>query len=281
MKPTIIRIPKNNSDFQYIETLRRNRTKRGRAGVFFVEGVRAINQALAYGWTFSALVYSREKRLSDWATGVIAQANAQTHYELTAALMEELSQKEDPSELLALIEMPQDDLSRIPTGENLLAVVLDRPGLPGNIGTIIRSCDALGADGLVITGHSADLYDPETVRATTGSFFAVPSVRLPSQNELIPWIEQLKQRPSGLRVVGTSAKSTIPMDEYDFTAPALLLAGNENHGLSEAYRALCDDMVTIPMSGSASSLNLASAVTIMLYEVARQRRGKQRREAQR
>ncbi len=274
MKPVVIRITTRNSEFQIIETLRRNRVKRNQTGEFFVEGVRAINLAEQNGWQIDALVYTREKRLSDWAEGIIARAGAKKLYELTPALMDELSQKEEPSELIALVAIPADDLSRIPIRENPLIVVLDRPILPGNIGTIIRSCDALRVNGLIITGHSADLYDPETIRATTGSFFALPSVRLPSHKELFAWVQQLKERSPQLTVVGTSAKATLPIHEHDFTRPTLLLAGNETHGLSEAYKAQCDVMVTIPISGTASSLNLASATSIMLYEIDRQRRMK-------
>lgn len=273
MPPALIKIRSQNDEFQYIETLRRNRVKRNKAGEFFVEGVRAIDQAVSNGWEIGALVYTREKRLSDWAEGILEKARAKRHYELPAALLELLSQKEEPSELIALVTIPNDDLSRIPVRENPLLLVLDRPMLPGNIGTVIRSCDAFRADGLIITGHSADLYDPETIRATTGSFFTVPSARLPSHKELVPWIDTLKQRKPRLQVVGTSSKVSLPLYDFDFTRPTLLLAGNETHGLSEAYRQLCDAMVTIPIFGTTSSLNLANAVSIVLYEVSRQRAG--------
>jgi 23S rRNA (uridine2479-2'-O)-methyltransferase len=274
MKATLIKIHSENSDYQYIETLRRNRTKRNRAGVFFVEGVRSITLALNNGWEFDALIFTREKRLSDWAEGVIERSGAKRHYELTTLLLYKLSQKEDPSELIALVKMPADDFTRIPVRGKSLAVVLDRPMSPGNIGAVIRSCDAFRADGLIVTGHSADLYDPETIRAATGSFFCIPAVRQPSHKELIPWLEGLKRWRGNLQVVGTSAKATLPIQEFDLTRPTILLAGNETHGLSEAYRALCDEMVTIPMDGCASSLNLACAVSVILYEISRQR-GKQ------
>jgi TrmH family RNA methyltransferase len=272
MTVPVTRIFTRNSEYQTIESLRRNRVKRSQAREFFVEGVRAIDQALLHNWEISAFVYSREKRLSDWAEGILADSRARKHYELPAALMKEISLKEEPSELVALAGMPPDDLSRIPASGCPLVVVLDRPILPGNIGSIIRSCDALRADGLVITGHSADLYDPETIRGTTGSFFSLPSVRLPSHRALLPWIEALRERHPALQVVGTSAKAAVPIDEFDFRRPILLVAGNETHGISEAYRALCDAMVTIPMGGSASSFNLAAATSILLYEIDRQRR---------
>lgn len=271
MKPHIVKIFSENADFQVIEALRRSRSKRAQTGQFFVEGVRAINQALLHGWQPAAWVYSREKRLSDWAENILARSTARKHFEMPLALLEKLSQKEDTSELLALFPIPKNDLARIPLRENPFILLLDRPASPGNLGSIIRSCDALGGDGLLITGHAADLYDPETIRASTGSFFAVPSVLFPSCKELLPWLETLRQRFPGLQLVGTSAKGKIPLPSHDFTPPAILVIGNETHGLSQACRQLCDVMVRIPMFGAASSLNVASAASIMMYEVTRQR----------
>ena len=272
MQTTITKILTENSDFQYIKTLQRNRTKRNRAREFVVEGVRSITQAIHNHWVINALVYSRDKRLSDWAEGVIEHAEAKQHYLLPVRLMEKLSQKEDTSELIVIAAMPADDLGRIPERENLLIVVLDRPTNPGNLGTVIRSCDALRVDGVIITGHSVDLYDPETIRATTGSFFSLPAVRLPSYKELIPWSERLRQRLDRFQIIGTSARAEISIQSHDFSAPTILLVGNESHGLSENFRAICDAMVTVPMYGSATSLNVACATAIILYEVDRQRR---------
>jgi tRNA G18 (ribose-2'-O)-methylase SpoU len=276
MKTTITKINTENSDFQYIETLQRNRTKRNKTREFVVEGVRSINQAVLNHWTINALVYTRDKRLSDWAEGVIEHSGAKIHFVLPSPLMGKLSQKEDTSELIAIAAMPTDDLARIPERTNLLVVVLDRSTNPGNLGTVIRSCDALRVDGVITTGHSVDLYDPETIRATTGSFFSLPVVRLPSYKELIPWLGEMKQHLEQLQVVGTSARAEIPIQSYSFTAPTILLVGNESHGLSENARALCDVMVTIPMYGSATSLNVACATSILLYEVDRQRRTREK-----
>jgi tRNA G18 (ribose-2'-O)-methylase SpoU len=272
MKTTVIKIFTENSEFQYIETLQHNRTKRNRAMEFVVEGVRSINQAMAHGWTINALVYTRGRRLSDWAEGVIESSDAKIHYMLSGPLMEKLSQKEDTSELIAIAAMPEDTLARIPERDGLLVVVVDRPTNPGNLGTIIRSCDALQVNGVIMTGHAVDLYDPETIRATTGSFFSLPVIRLSSSQEIIPWLDGLKQRFNTLQVVGTSAKAETVIQSFNFTAPTILLIGNESHGLSDHLRSLSDAMVTIPMYGSATSLNVACATSILLYEVNRQRR---------
>jgi len=270
----IIKIYSENNDFQYAETLRRKREKRLRQREFFVEGVRPINQALKYNWHVRAWLYSREKPLSDWAENILRTSQAAVHYELPWHLHAKLSGKTEPSELIGLVRMPADDLARIPLTDQLLVVVFDRPASPGNLGTIIRSCDALHVDGLIITGHGVDLYDPETISATTGSFFALPTVRLPSQKELLPWLETVKQRRGGIQIVGSDEHGEHDLDAHDFTLPTLLVAGNETWGMSAAYRELCNAIVSIPIAGSASSLNVACATSILLYEIGRQRRSK-------
>ncbi|GAC1652984.1 MAG: TrmH family RNA methyltransferase [Ktedonobacteraceae bacterium] len=272
MTPRLIKIYTENNDFQYIETLRRNREKRQRNKEFFIEGVRPINQALRYKWQIRAFAYSREKRLSDWAEGILARSQASIHYELRLPLLEKLSNKSEASELIALVTMPEDDVARIPVSENLLVVIFDRPASPGNLGTIIRSCDALHVDGLIITGHAVDLYDPETISASTGSLFALSTVRLPSQKELHPWLTTIRNQLQHVQLVGSSEDAEVDVAQHDFTHPTLLIVGNETWGMSAGYKELCDVMVKIPIHGSASSLNVACATSIMLYEIDRQRR---------
>jgi TrmH family RNA methyltransferase len=136
MKATITKIFTENSQFQYIETLQRNRTKRNRAREFVVEGVRSINQAISNHWMINTLVYTRDRRLSEWAEGVIERAGAKNHFVLPISLMGKLSQKEDTSELVAIVAMPDDDLTRISLRKASLVVVLDRPNNPGNLGTV-------------------------------------------------------------------------------------------------------------------------------------------------
>jgi 23S rRNA (uridine2479-2'-O)-methyltransferase len=274
MRPRVVRIYTENNDFQHVETLRRRREKRQRHQEFFVEGVRPINQALKHGWTINAFWYARDRQLSDWARNILQHSQARVHYELLPHLMEKLSGKEEASELIAIVAMPEDRLARIPIKDDLLVVIFDRPASPGNLGTIMRSCDALHADGLIISGHAVDLYDPETISASTGSFFALPTVRLPSHKELLPWIERLKRESERVKIVGSDEKAEYSIEEHDFTGPTLLVVGNETWGMSASYRELCDVMVKIPIAGSASSLNVACATSIFLYEIDRQRRAR-------
>jgi tRNA G18 (ribose-2'-O)-methylase SpoU len=272
MKPVVLRISKENAYFQHVESLRRKREKRQKHREFFVEGVRPINQALKYSWHIKAFLYSPANGLSDWARNILKHSPAETHIELTPALLAKLSNKTEPSELLAVVAMPADDLTRIPVRAHMLVAIFDRPASPGNLGTLIRSCDALRVDGLIISGHGVDLYDPETISASTGSFFALPVVRLPSHKELQPWLAAIKQQSADVQVVGSDEKGSITLDECDFSRSTLLVIGNETWGMSAAYRELCDTIVKIPIYGSASSLNVACATSIILYEIDRQRR---------
>ncbi len=270
--PRTVRIRSENADYQHIETLRRNRSKRARSGEFLVESVRSITAALRHGWVVRALAFAEDRAPSRWAQEVLADARTETHYALPGALLDQLSERHEGSELLALVRVPADDPARIPVVPDLRAVVFDRPASPGNLGSLIRSADALGAQGLVVLGHAADLYDPETVRASTGSLFALPCVRLAGPQELAAWVASLRAELGDLQLVGADERGSVEAARHDFRTPTALLLGNETHGLSHALLELCDATVRIPMVGSASSLNVAAAGTALLYEMDRQRR---------
>lgn len=266
----IIKIDKESAQFQLLKALKTNREKRNKDGFIF-EGVRNINNALKYNWKVKAFFYSSEKGLSNWARDVLKNSHAEIHYDLSSELLKKLSNKEESSELLALADIPKDDLNNIKVDDNMLVVVFDRPTSPGNLGTIIRSCDSFGVNGLIITGHATDVYDPETISATTGSLFSFPIVRLGSQKELEPWINKMREKYLNLQIVGSDEKGKSKIYEFDFKQPTILLAGNEKWGLSAGYKELADEMVYIPMEGSASSLNVAVATSIIISEIKRQR----------
>jgi TrmH family RNA methyltransferase len=237
-----------------------------------VEGVQPITRALAHGWVFEAVIHSQQTQLSAWAADVIAQCRAPIRYELTPDLLASLSGKTSPSELLAVVRMAPDDVQRIRVGRDLLALVLDAPSNPGNLGTIVRSCDALGADGVIVTGHAVDVYDPATITASRGSIFGVPVVRLDSPAAVARWVADARQTIGTCVIVGADEKGPVELSAHDFGPPTVVLLGNEARGLGQAYHRMCDTLVRIPMSGSPSSLNVSVAASIILYEAVRQRR---------
>jgi tRNA G18 (ribose-2'-O)-methylase SpoU len=252
-------ISTRNAAFQQWQALLTNRSKRQRAGEFLVQGVRPITLAAEHGWEIRTLLHAGGPR-SRWAKDLLGRYD---HAELTGELMRELGEK-DEQELIAVVGLRPDRLDRIPQGPDTLVVVFDRPASPGNIGTLIRSADAFGAHGVIVTGHAADPYDPRAVRASTGSLFAIPVVRVASHREVLDW--------TGARIVATDEDGDTGVADADLTGPVVVLVGNEATGLSAAWRDAAHQTVRIPIGGAASSLNAAVAGTVVLYEAARQRR---------
>lgn len=266
-----MRITRPNARFQQWEALLRNRNKRQRAGEFLVQGVRSISLAMDRGWPIRAVLYDAERSLSPWAVRVLDNAGAE-RVALAPELLRQLTDKdEDEPELVAVVEMPGDQLSRIRVETPFLGLAFDRPSMPGNIGAIIRSLDAFGGSGLIVTGHGADPYDPKSVRASTGSLFALPVVRLPSHQPVVDWARDQRADGTAMTIVGTDETGTDDIADVDLTGPTLLVIGNERAGMSAGWRESCDVIARIPIGGAASSLNAASAAAVVLYEAARQR----------
>lgn len=266
------KVSNKNNIFQRFEVLKTNRNKRYRYNEFLVEGVRSLNEAVKNNWKIKSFLYDKNN-LSDWARDMIRNVSTDMNYCLTAELMRELSGKEDTSELMAVIEMREDSLESVPLSDNPFIVLFDRPSNKGNLGTMIRSCDALGADLLIITGHAVDLYDPDVVVSAMGSFFNMPVIRIADNNALFAYVDRLKQLYPGFITVGTTAHRENPIYSADLTVPLMLMMGNETMGLNKAFKEYCDLLCTIPMSEKsyASSFNVSCAASILMYEITRQR----------
>ena len=268
-----IRVFSKNSTYQKFQVLKTNRNKRYKYNEFLVEGVRSLNEAVKNGWKIHSFLYDRED-LSDWAKDMIASVRTDENFCLAPELMAELSGKEDTSELMAVIEMREDRLEDVKLSGRPFIVLFDRPSNKGNLGTMIRSCDALGADLLIITGHSVDLYDPDVVVSGMGSFFNMDVVRVSDNNELYAYIDSLRERYPGFTVIGTTAHNETAIWQADLTAPFMMMIGNETMGLNKAFKEYCDLLCTIPMDerSYASSFNVSCAASIMMYEAVRQRK---------
>lgn len=261
-----------NNAYQHFQVLKTNRNKRYKAGEFFVEGVRSINEAVGQGWRVKSFLFG-DGRLSHWADNLLKTVATERNYRLTAELMEELSGKTDTSELMAVIEMREDGLKESYLSENPFIVLFDRPSNKGNLGTMIRSCDALGADLLIMTGHSVDLYDPDVVVSAMGSFFKLPVVRVSDNHALWDFVADVRKRYPAFQMIGTTAHKQTPVYDVDLTGPVMLMIGNETMGLNQNFKDMCDALCTIPMAEDsyASSFNVSCAASVMMYEVTRQR----------
>jgi 23S rRNA (uridine2479-2'-O)-methyltransferase len=265
-----LRVTTRNAGFQQWQALLTNRTKRARAGEFLVQGVRPITLAVEHGCAVHTLIYPDGRSLSAWAVSMLDRTGAQP-VAMASELVAELADKPD-AELIAVVGRPEPPaLADLPADPHLLVVVFDRPATPGNIGTLIRSADAFGASAVIVTGHAADPYDPRAVRASTGSIFALPVLQADSHRPVLDWAAGLRDRGLPVELVGTDEHGTSDVAEYDLTGPRMLLIGNETGGLSAGWREAADVTVRIPITGAASSLNAATAATVILYEATRQR----------
>ncbi len=264
-----LRVSTRNARFQEWEALLGNRKKRNQVGGFLVQGVRPIDLALEHRWEFQDVLFDAERRLSEWARKVLETSGADV-YAVSRELMAELGEKDvDVPELLAVVSMPDTSLKRVEAGERFLGVVFDRPGSPGNLGSLIRSADAFEADLVVTTGHGADLFDPRTVRASTGSLFSMRVAHAERPADVAAWVAA---QAEPVRMVGTDEHGERDLAEEDLTGSTLLVIGREADGMSRAWRETVDATARIPIGGAASSLNAAAAGSIALYEAARQRR---------
>ena len=264
-----------NADFQRFEALKRSREKRSRQGLFFLEGVQMVEQSIRHGWRFYAMAVADGKRLSGWAEDMIRRADPQVLYQMAPALHGELSDRENPCEILGLLYAREDGMARLSArlagAYPPLIAVFDRPASPGNLGTFLRSADAFSASGALVTGHAADFYDPQCIRASVGTLFSIPFASLSGAEEAADCLRALPCRPL---IVGTSAHGTVNLSDVDLTGPVALAVGNETFGLSQAWKEKCDVLARIPIFGAASSLNAGSAATVCFYEICRQRMAK-------
>lgn len=262
-----INIGKENATFQEILALKENRVKRAKKKMFFVEGVQNIKDAISNNWEIFAFIYCDFNSLSDWAKGVLNKAENQ--YCLSKDLMRKLGDKDDLSELLAIVKMKEQKIQEF--SANPLIVLLDRPSKKGNLGTNIRTCDAMGVEQIFFTGHAVDIYDHNVITSSMGSFFKVPIKFLESNEEFENIVRELKNKYHSFQLVGTSLQSNTLIQNCDFTKPTMLLVGNEAMGLSKYYNDKCDKLVKIDMRAGIDSLNVSCATAIALYEINRQR----------
>lgn len=271
--PLALRVSKKNALFQEWLALKDNRQKRHRSGQFLVEGTTGIDSAIGHGWPLAELLYPAGRRLSAWAEAHLASSAAERLVEIDAELLGELTERHEGTELLAVARVVDRELASLELREPWLIVAVDRPKSPGNLGSVIRTAVAFDAAAVILTGHAADPFDPASVRASVGTLFDVPVVRLPSQAPLLAWVDAQRARQS-LTLVGTGQAGSELLDQVDLRGNTLIILGNETEGLSQAYRAACDRFVRLPTSARQSSLNVSAAAAIILYEVQRQRGAK-------
>jgi TrmH family RNA methyltransferase len=259
-----------NPRVKYLRSLRL-RKYRQRESRFLIEGIRIVEEALTGGAPVETLVCAPDLLISERANALVERVEPSRRLLLSGDVFRTLSDREEPQGIAAVLHIEERSLVDLPLDNDLLAIVAYQLRDPGNLGTIIRTADAAGATGVVVVEPSVDLYDPQTVRATMGSLFSLPVVRLDDETALARWYRDIRLRGLPLLVVATSAQGPQLHFEVDYRRPLVLLMGSERHGLPSPVRGEADVLVRLPMVGRATSLNVAAAAAALIYEVIRQR----------
>lgn len=239
---------------------------RDKQGAYLVEGVHLVQEALKSNAPIETLLYSVERGVP--AEVELLLSSAATRFEcnpVSEQVLAKCSDAQTPQPVIAVVAKAVHSPEQLLDVPDSLVVVVDGVQDPGNLGTIIRSADAVGASGVVLGAGTVDLYNPKTVRSTMGSLFHLPI----AEAELPPLLTQAKAR--GIRLFNTSLQAKRTCYEADFTAATWFILGNEGKGVSPEVAAHVDEHVIIPMKGQAESLNVAMAATVLLFESMRQR----------
>jgi TrmH family RNA methyltransferase len=252
----------SNSTVKLLRSLRDKKARRSE-GLFLAEGLRILTEARDSGRLPEIIAFSADGAKHPLAAEIIAATEAAggDAVETSADILSKMSGKDNPQMLLGAYRQPETSLEAIDRSAAPLWIVAQALRDPGNIGTILRTGDAVGAGGLILIDDCADAFSVEAVRASMGALFtqAIATARWP---EFIGWL-----RSGQGQLVGTSLNTEQNYLMAEYRRPCFLLIGNEQQGLPADYEAECDLLVKIPMAGRADSLNAAMAAAVMAFAI--------------
>lgn len=251
----------SNSRVKEIRKLR-ERKEQKRTGLFYMEGTRIVGEAFEKGAEIETLVVCPELLKTDYSMELCqkAQKRGLDILEVSRPVFESLAVKENPQGLAAVAKAQFYALENLDISHGII-VALTEIADPGNLGTIIRTADAVDAQGVILIGDCTSPYDIGSIRGTMGAIFSTKIVRT-TLPEFLAW-----KKRTGLQLIGTSDKSATDYIDIDYADPVILLMGSERVGMSPEEFEACDEIAAIPMMRSSDSLNLAVATGIMLYQI--------------
>lgn len=252
----------SNPTVKLLRSLRHKKARRAE-GLFLAEGLRILAEARDSGQLPQILAFSAEGASHHLAAEIIAATEAAggDAIETSPDILSKMSGKDNPQMLIGAYRQPKTSLERLDRSRAQLWIVVQALRDPGNIGTILRTGDAVGAGGLILVDECADAFSVEAVRASMGAIFTqeIAAARWP---QFLDWL-----RSGDGQLVGTSLNSTNDYLGAEYQKPCFLLIGNEQQGLPMEYESECDLLVKIPMAGRADSLNAAIAAAVMSFAI--------------
>lgn len=236
-------------------------------GLFLAEGLRICTEALEAGHVPRMVIAATGERhaLTQRLMNETETAGGEALL-VPPALLSKITGKDNPQGVVGVYRLLETDLPRLDRGAADIWIVCESLKDPGNLGTILRTADAVGAGGVILLDQSCDPFSVEAVRASMGALFTIPI----AQADGSAFFEWLRAGPGML--VGTSLRTEHDYQDVEYPAPTFIVMGNEQRGLPPSYEQECDRLVKIPMRGKADSLNVAVSCAVMVYEVLNQRR---------
>ncbi|MDO5294648.1 MAG: RNA methyltransferase [bacterium] len=254
----------SNAKVKQVVLLKKKGKARKEKGAFLVEGIKMVEEAYEYGILEAYVSESAEEELKKAHGSFLNKLD----YELVAdKVFAEMSDTITPQGILAVVKMPSYQVDDIIKSEHAHVMVLENLRDPGNLGTILRSGEGAGVTGVILSKESVDIFNPKVIRSTMGSIFRVPFCYV---EDLASVIGEMKQ--NGITLYAAHLKGTDNYEAFDYEKSCGFLIGNEANGLSDEISKEADCLVKIPMAGKVESLNAAMAASILMFEVARQRR---------
>lgn len=255
-----------NPKVKYVYKLR-NRRFREKEQKTLLEGYRELTRSSEYGMKVLEVFYCPSMFLGENEFPLLKELEEQgvKTYEVTEQILGKIAYRDRPEGLIAVAAIQSHTLRDIPIVENGLYLIAESIEKPGNLGSILRSADASGVNGIILCDKCTDIYNPNVIRASTGALFSVPLAEC-TADEAFNWI-----RENNIKVLAATPHTDNIHTDADMTQAVAIAVGTEQSGLSDFWMDNADIKVKIPMLGKIDSLNVATATTIMLYEAARQR----------
>jgi len=254
----------HNPRIRQIRLLMEKSRERKEKGLFVIEGVRELEIALQSGFTVHSL-FICTPILSNPARAAFFTAKAPVVEEIDPVLYERLAYRGSTEGVLAIMYSRSPALEDIILSASPLVIILESVEKPGNLGAILRTADACGVDAVLVCDPLTDLYNPNTIRASLGCLFSVPTLSCSSE-EAHGWLNQ-----NNIQIIAASCQSSVPYHLQDYSGPTALAMGTEDKGLSSFWNERARLKVNIPMRGKTDSLNVSVATAVLCFEVIRQR----------
>jgi TrmH family RNA methyltransferase len=249
-----------NAEVKFLRSLH-ERKYRKKSGWFLAEGARICQEAVALGWNMHRLAFlagrETDSVMSQLLDGLAASGGRALP--MTESLLQRIGRKDNPQVLIGAFGQRWHVLREVSETSDSIWVALDRVRDPGNLGTVMRTADAVGAAGIILVGACTDPYSVEAVRASMGAVFNVKII-ICSEAEFITFGTNW----SG-RVIGTAPSAAVDYRQADYNGSLIMLMGNEQAGLTSPLMDMCEQLIEIPMRGRSDSLNLAVATGVALY----------------